>query len=97
MLRALDSVTDPEPQGGQSRRHNDGWLPLPNDAARDKRLIAADLVLLAYRGTFGDDRAPYALNVTALLTKPIVRGSGFGRNVIQRALRKLREAGYLKR
>jgi hypothetical protein len=51
---------------------------LPYAVIRDPKISAAYLVLFAYRVTF----IAFALNVTALLRNPIVRGGGLGRNVI---------------
>lgn len=70
---------------------------LPNSVARDSRLGSAALVLLAYRMTFADTTAVFGLNTTALRRQPIVRGKGLGRDVIEAALRQVRDAGYMKR
>lgn len=73
------------------------WKRLPNAVARDKRLGAAALVFIAYRATFADDHRDYALHVGKLLANPIVRGPGFGRDVIKRSRRQCCEIGYLQR
>jgi hypothetical protein len=49
---------------------------LPNSVIRNPLVSAGDLVMIAYRCTFGDDERGYGLNPTVL--KGIVR-SGFGR------------------
>lgn len=51
------------------------------------------LVWLAYRATFA---GTFTLNATALRRMPIVRGSGFGRDVIERGLRASVKAGYIE-
>src|SRR5262245_52517588 len=77
-----------------SRDHRAAWVRLPNEVARDKRLSDAGLVRLAYRATFV---GTFALNATALLRRPIVRGAGFGRDVIERATAEGVACGYLER
>jgi hypothetical protein len=69
------------------------WGRLPNAVVRDEVLDAASLVMLGYRATFGGE---YALNVAALLAKPIVR-AGLSRHVIKRGIANYVAAGYVKR
>lgn len=85
-MRLCDSVTRSQSQAA--------WVRLPNSVVRDRQLSAAALVLVAYRATFA---GAFAINITALLRNPIVRGPGFGRNVVKQALREGRKAGYLDR
>ena len=66
----------------------------PNAVARDMRLSEAALVVLAYRSTFV---GIFALSATALIRAQIVHGRGLGRDVIERAIRDLVAAGFLKR
>jgi hypothetical protein len=70
-------------------------LRFPNSVARDTRLSETSVVILGYRATFADDRSGYGLNETNL--RGIVRGKGFGRNVIERGIAESRAAGYLRR
>src|SRR5262245_24222732 len=69
------------------------WARLPNWVVDDRRLGEAALVLLAFRATFV---GAFALCVAVLLVQRLVR-SGFGRDVIERAIRELVAAGYLDR
>ena len=75
----------------------DAFGILPNAVARDTRLDPAALVLLAYRVTFADTTAAFGLNTIAIRRRPIVRGKGLGRDVIEGALRQAQDAGYLER
>src|SRR5262249_41829080 len=88
---ARRQVSRPSTNEAPPRR---AWCRLANSVVRDERLTAAGLVALAYRATFVGN---YALNVTSLLARPIVRGPGFGRNVIERAIANIWAIDYLKR
>jgi hypothetical protein len=67
----------------------------PNAVVRDQRIAAETLIVLAFRSTFADARGAYGLNERRL--GRIVRGRGFGRNVIRRAIDQAKELGYLDR
>jgi len=70
------------------------FVRLPNAVARDKCLSAAALVLLGYRATFAGN---FAVSSAMLAKNPIVRGPGFGRDVIARGIGSIVDAGYLRR
>jgi hypothetical protein len=80
---------------------NNAFARLPHVAARDHRLTEIELVLLAYRLTFADDKSAYALNEKRLLKERragrIVSGRGFGKNAIRKAISGLKAKGYLHR
>jgi hypothetical protein len=80
---------------------NNAFSRLPHVAARDHRLTAIELVLLAYRLTFADDKSAYALNENRLLKERragrIVGGRGFGKNAIRKAIAGLQAKSYLRR
>jgi DNA-binding MarR family transcriptional regulator len=67
-----------------------------NVVVRDKRIAAATMVLLAYLSTIAGERGDFGLWSDAL-RKPVVRGRGFGRDVIARALREAKRLGFLDR
>jgi hypothetical protein len=83
---------------GSCKSKSGAFARFPNAVARDERLDAAALVLLAYRSTFGDEIADFGLNETALLKRPIVKpGTGLGRNAIRGGISNAVDLGYLVR
>ena len=77
----------------------------PNEVARDRRMSAESLVMVAYRATFASNKREFGLWEETL--GGIVRGvekddgslqrSGFGINVRRKAIADLIRLGYLKR
>ena len=96
--RVIPSIASRAPTGAPSipappSRAQVAWARLPNEVARDRRLGAAALVLLAYRATFIGN---YRIIISALLNERIAR-AGLSRHVIQRAMREIIAAGHLDR
>ena len=71
-----------------------GWARLPNEVARDRRLNAQALVMLAFEATHTGD---FVVNERALRRCPIIRGRGLGINNIRRANADIVRAGYKQR
>jgi len=70
----------------------------PNSVARDKRVSARTLVILAYRCTIADDERAYGLHEKALVKAEIVRaGTGLGVNAIRSAIAEAKRLDYIKR
>jgi hypothetical protein len=101
-LRAIESQKPDRVAGvdhfSETSGKREPFCRFPNEVMRDKRLGVAARVLAAYQATFV---GAYTLNTTSLRRRPIVRagksGTRLGRNVIERANRELRAAGYKKR
>src|SRR6516165_4431985 len=67
---------------------------LPNLVIRNPAVSTGDLVMIAYRCTFGDDERGYGLNPAVL--KGIIR-SGFGRDCVERGIKNVVKLGLLER
>jgi hypothetical protein len=86
---------EPQPVESISRAFRKSF---PNSVARDPRVPAPLLVLLAYRSTIADEKSGFGLNEKTLKKAKIVRpDTGLGKNALRRAIALGKSLGYLQR
>jgi hypothetical protein len=70
------------------------WGEIPEAFVRDHSVKEAELVLTAYRATFTKS---YVMRERALRALGLVRGTGLGKNVIERTIATMKARGTIKR